>query len=261
MTPKSIIGAVIAIALLVAWPNDAHAADWWGQKLANTPTQFIFGYGSLINTASRNSTAGTPTVAIPARISVAFGYVRSWNERSPYGFTALGLRKPHPGESAGTINGVIYPVESNDLAKFDARESRYTRVEVPHENIEPVGWQRLPERGQIWIYVPTRGGTAGDQELPEPNAAFPLLESYIDVVVEGALEYGPDFARELLETTAGWSKYWLNDRELARRPWVHDTRAVAVDRLLATVAPASAFFPERAYGEKYAARWLLEKAQ
>lgn len=106
-----------------------------------------------------------------------------------------------------------------------------------------------------------RRGTAGDRELPEPDAAFPLLESYIDVVVEGALEYGPDFARELLETTAGWSKYWLNDRELARRPWVHDGRAAAVDSLLATVAPASIYFPERTYGEKYAVRWLLEKAQ
>ena len=44
-----------------------------------------------------------------------------------------------------------------------------------------------------------------------------MLESYIDVVVEGGLEFGEDFARELIETTSDWSDYWLNDRELARR--------------------------------------------
>jgi len=58
---------------------------------------------------------------------------------------------------------------------------------------------------------------------------FPLLQSYFDVVVEGDLEYGPDFAREILETTDGWNNQWLNDRQLARRPWVHDPSAAGVD--------------------------------
>ena len=31
-------------------------------------------------------------------------------------------RKPHPGESGSTINGVLYAVEGEDMAKFDARE-------------------------------------------------------------------------------------------------------------------------------------------
>ena len=37
------------------------------------------------------------------------------------GFTALGLRKPLHGEAARTINGVLYPVERDDISKFDAR--------------------------------------------------------------------------------------------------------------------------------------------
>ena len=64
------------------------------------------------------------------------------------------------------------------------------------------------------------------------NAEFPLLESDIDVVVEGALDYGENFARELLETTSDWSNYWLNDRELARRPWVYNPASSQVDELL-----------------------------
>ena len=45
--------------------------------LPDQPTQFIFGYGSLINSASRNSTAGKTVPAIPVRVSAAFGYIRA----------------------------------------------------------------------------------------------------------------------------------------------------------------------------------------
>jgi hypothetical protein len=60
----------------------------------------------------------------------------------------------------------------------------------------------------------------------------------------------------MIETTTDWSRFWLNDRELARRPWVHDLRSEAVDRLLQEVAPASAVFADRLYTEPYIARWL-----
>ena len=69
------------------------------------PTSFIFGYGSLINTASRNSTATKAVPAIPVRVSAAFGFIRTWSDHSPSGFTALGLRRPDQGETAMTING------------------------------------------------------------------------------------------------------------------------------------------------------------
>jgi hypothetical protein len=247
-------GTCLFVALL-ALPFGADATDWWGRKLPNPPTQFIFGYGSLINTPSRNSTAAAPIPAIPVRVSAAFGFIRTWNDRSPSGFTALGLRKPHDGEKASTINGVLYAVDGDDMAKFDAREEGYARVEVPHEDIEAVSWQSVPAAGHIWVYVPVRPGGEPGVGLPEPDAAFPMLESYIDVVVEGGLEYGPDFAREIIETTADWSEFWLNDRELARRPWVHDVKSGAVDKLLATTAPASARLGARLFAEPYAVKW------
>lgn len=53
-----------------------------------------------------------------------------------------------------TINGVIYPVEGDDMAAFDAREAGYARVEIPRDQIEAASWQRLPEQGRIWT---TRG--------------------------------------------------------------------------------------------------------
>ena len=45
-----------------------------------------------------------------------------------------------------------------------------------------------------------------------PSAALPMLQTHVDTLVLGALRHGRDFAAELLESTGGWSHYWLNDR-------------------------------------------------
>ena len=45
--------SLIALGASVLFDFPASAADYWGVKLADQPTQFIFGYGSLINIASR----------------------------------------------------------------------------------------------------------------------------------------------------------------------------------------------------------------
>ena len=76
------------------------------------------------------------------------------------------------------------------------------------------------------------------------------------MVVEGALEYGEDYAREVLETTEGWrSDYWLNDRELARRPWVRDPKAAKVDKMLTAVPKVAAQLNNRLFSENYARLW------
>lgn len=247
---------LFAAMVLVLVAGGARAEDFWGQKLPGQPVNFIFGYGSLINTASRNATAGAPIHAIPARVSAAFGYIRAWVDRSASGFTALGLRRPKAGESAMTVNGVLYPVRGNDMAAFDAREAGYVRVEVPRADIEALSWQRLPETGQIWVYIPHAPGQPPGVGLEPPGAAFPILQSYVDIVIQGGLEYGPAYAREIIETTKDWSADWLNDRELARRPWVFDKDYAAVDKLLAAFAP---HFSDRLFSEPYAAKRLMAK--
>ena len=148
-----------------------------------------------------------------------------------------------------TINGVIYPV-GNDMSAFDSREKGYVRVEVPRALIEAVSWQAVPAQGTVWVYVPKAAGKRPGEGLPPPDAKFPMVQSYIDIVIEGGLEYGPEFAREIIETTRDWSPYWLNDRTLARRPWVFDRQYAKVDALLSTAAPC---FAQRTFSEDYAA--------
>ena len=127
-------------------------------------------------------------------------------------------------------------------------------MEVPHADIEAVSWQALPAQGRIWVYVPEGAGKEPGVGLPQPDAKYPMLESYIDIVVEGGLEYGTEFARETIATTKDWSRYWLNDRDLARRPWVFDKQSGAVDRLLAAHAPQ---FTDRMFPEEFTAKHLL----
>jgi hypothetical protein len=251
-------GAATALAMVMALTilaGEAGGENFWDRKLPDQPTNFIFGYGSLIDSASREATAGKAVPAIPVRVSAAFGYVRCWNDRSPSGFTALGLRRPEPDESALTINGVLFLVEGSDMAAYDRRERGYSRVPVPRDRIEAVSWQRLPAEGAIWAYVPVGAGRKAADAPARPDTDFPLLQSYIDVVLEGGLEYSRGFAREIIETTKDRSAYWLNDREFARRPWVSDSEYAAVDALLA----AAPHFNDRLFSEQYAARFLLQK--
>lgn len=252
MRRRALLGGLAA-----SWVGrSALAEGWWGRALPRQPSAFIFGYGSLINTASRNASLPGPgtVAAIPVRIAASFGLVRTWNARSMSGFTALGLRRPRPGEAASTINGVIYPVEGEDLAAFDAREVGYVRAEVGRGEMEAVSWQGLPGAGRVWLYVPTQSESdPGDGGAP--SADFPLLQSYVDVVVEGALEYGEDYARELIETTFDWSPVWLNDRPLGRRPWVFNKQAGAIDRLLNGSGTAGPALAGRLFPEQFAIRY------
>lgn len=244
---------LLAVVGFVIAAHGGAAEEFWGRELPDQPTTFIFGYGSLINTQSRDATSGRPGVAIPARLGPGSGFLRCWCDRSPSGFTALGLRRPGPGERATTVNGVLYPADVHDMTAFDAREAGYARVEIAREHIQPVSWQRLPDMGRIFVYVPRVTGREPGIDLPAPDGRFPLLQSYIDVVVEGGFEYGPDFAREIIATTADWSPFWLNDRTLPRRPWVAQRNWSAVDDLLARAAPN---FADRMFSEEYAAKRL-----
>lgn len=246
------INNTIMFILIFSIPQ-VFAKDWWGSKLSDQPENFIVGYGSLINTKSRNSTAIKPIDAIPVRVSASFGYIRAWVHCSDSGFTALGLRKPHHGEQAMTINGVLYPVKGNDMSLFDQREAGYKRIELSRDIIEPVSWQQLPTQGKIWIYVSVgKNGKLGEN-LPSASAKYPLLQSYIDVVLTGGLEYGleSDFAQELIETTKDWSSYWLNDRMVPRRPWVFEKDAAKIDNLLKINLPSGIYLKDRMFPVDY----------
>lgn len=129
-------------------------------------------------------------------------------------------------ETGQPINGIVYAAGGADMGLVDEREEGYARVAVPWEQVEAISWNALPDpgRSRLWMYVPDQ--SAG------PTRDYPILQTYLDVCLTGCLEFGEDFTEEFLETTFGWNAFWINDRVLARRPWIHCPNYAAIDGLL-----------------------------
>jgi len=86
--------------------------------------------------------------------------------------------------------------------------------------------------------------------LKPPSIDFPILQTYIDVCLSGCLEHGEAFAEEFIETTFLWSPFWLNERELARRPWLHQRQYARIDALLKKAMPT--YYGQRKLESEYA---------
>jgi hypothetical protein len=81
-----------------------------------------------------------------------------------------------------------------------------------------------------------------------------VCQTYVDVVVRGCLEWGgEELAREFLVTTEGWSRHYLNDAPLSRRPWLHRQQYRVIDRLLQE-SNAVTQFDKRKHPEEFAAQ-------
>lgn len=198
----------------------------------NQPNTFVFGYGSIIQQASRESTGhGNIGIAIPCMMTKKAGYRRCWNfqKTSPIGprMTALGLEQ---SDQPDDINGVLFPIYTVDL--FDKREEGYERKsynwnpldETPSFKTWPSSWLQMPAYpATIYYYVPKHHNP--------PDTERPILQSYVDICVTGCLETDVAFADHFIKTTHGWTN-WINDRILARRPWVHNPGYRDVDTLL-----------------------------
>ena len=195
--------------------------------------QFIVGYGSLMEDASRRRTSPRAGPAHPVELA---GFERGWFERgSAIGFstTYLGVRRDPDAHA----NAVVYAVQPDELAATDARESSYCRSAVPLASVRVLDVAfALPRGAEVWIYV------TDPRRIAAPDARYPIVQSYVDVFLSGCLEqeerfHVNDFARECIATTTGWSGSWVNDRIYPRRPFVHQPRAGEIDRLLSSTVP------------------------
>ena len=158
--------------------------------------QFIFGYGSLICADSRSRT-GVSGPAHPIEIQ---GISRRWSLHSPeWPATALSA---HIHEDA-ICNGVYFPVDEKNLALFDQREMGYDRIKIEWEQVKAVSNQELPRSSTLWAYVGKQTG----EPLPEK----PIMQSYLDVILNGCLDYGSEFAASFTRQTEQW-QHLVDDR-------------------------------------------------
>merc|ERR1740129_599009 len=95
--------------------------------------------------------------------------------------------------------------------------------------------QSLPKGSKVRWYA------LSQEAMQPPSPEFPICQSYVDIVVGGALELEearstPDFALNIILTTHGWSRNWVNDRVVPYRPAVHEHRAKLIVRKLIEAA-------------------------
>jgi len=159
---------------------------------------YIFGYGSIINSKSRSKTGKTGK-CYPAIVT---GLQRAWDLPIPgEAVTALGITK----KPKIKCNGIVVEIDSNELNNFDKREKGYRRIPVREKNI-----QGFNPQGKVWVYT--------NVKTTKPTLNKPIIQSYLDVIIQGCLEYGKQFAIKFVETTTNWNYPWINDRPNPRYP-------------------------------------------
>lgn len=184
---------------------------------------YIFGYGSLICADSRSRT-GLTTPAHPIEVK---GIARSWSLHAPDSNATV--VSAHLDESA-ICNGVYFSVDDFNLSLFDERERGYQRVKISWKDVLPLSEQPLPNEGTLWTYV--------GHEVAKPCKEKPILQSYLDVILNGCLDIHPSFAQRFTELTGNWENL-LNDRHKPEyvRPLKSAERHPNIDQIISKHLP------------------------
>jgi hypothetical protein len=189
--------------------NDCHP------PLDPAKSQYIIGYGSLMESSSKHATEPNAGINLPVLLS---GFQRSWNTHGVYPTTYLGVER----SGSATMVAAHYRDFLNDEGKLasDAREINYCRTEVDPATIKMLDGSTVPASSQIWIY------TTKPSRVAAPDSRHPIVQSYVDIFITGCLqmqarvsEMDFDFVEQCVLTTDGWSKHWVNDRIYPRRPF------------------------------------------
>lgn len=179
---------------------------------------FIFGYGSLICTDSRGRT-GVSGPAYPIEVK---GISRRWSLHSPqWPATAVSAHINEESE----CNGVFFEVDDINLERFDEREAGYDRIQIPWQKVTNLTASTLPEHGALWAYV---GKSTG-----QPTTDRPIMQSYLDVILNGCLDISEEFATRFAALTAQW-QHLVDDRHAPQylRPLKNNARAYDIDLIL-----------------------------
>jgi len=222
------VGAAFGVFAVCASIAGGRArADACHPEIDPTVPQHIIGYGSL--------TAPNTGENLPVMVT---GYQRAWNTKgSSIGFstTYLGVR---PEADARMVAALYRVFDFEEIRKTDDREAFYCRERAQPDQLRMLDASSVPALGQIWIYVNK------PENVDPPNERFPIVQSYVDIFVTGCFELKQkvvaenlDFAEACVTSTDGWSAHWVDDRLMARRPFIHQPMASAIDALLHKMVP------------------------
>lgn len=188
---------------------------------------FIIGYGSLLKKTSLNRTLPEVETIEPIYLS---NYLRSWNAieniKPTVSSTFLGIEKSKDSK----VSCIVFEVQETFIPTLDKREFLYNREKVELSDIKFTSNRfNITEEDSIWIYI--------TKEPSSPSAEFPIIQSYVDICISGALEIEQEFnvenfAVDFIKTTKQWSESWVNDRIFPRAPHIHQPDAYIIDIML-----------------------------
>ncbi len=192
--------------------------------------QYIFGYGSLMQRESRMGTWAGAEFACPVIVT---GVSRGWFDQTggpSWNPTYLGAVL----EKDAICNGVIFPVSPESLSAYNQREVGYQPTRIDSSQISTLDGSQMPE-GDVWFY--------GNREKKFPSSEHPIVQSYVDVCLDGCLEMEAlyplarqgNFAEQFIKSTTNWQPPWINDRIYPWRPFVYVPRASQIDALIQKV--------------------------
>jgi gamma-glutamylcyclotransferase (GGCT)/AIG2-like uncharacterized protein YtfP len=138
--------------------------------------QFIFGYGSLVESQSRARTSPSALYAFPANVA---GIQRGWFDQ----VGGVSLSTTYLGavpDSNANCNGVIFRVSQQQLNAFDERETGYKRDRIDQKSVTMLNGTKSAPEGDIWFYA--------NKEKRYASPQFPIVQSYVDICLNGCLE-------------------------------------------------------------------------
>lgn len=156
----------------------------------------IFGYGNFIHEKSRNAVAPCGKAwAVDLQ-----GFERSWEVRSEASqMTCAGL---HTSVDK-TVNGVVFEVAEDDVAKFDQQQSQYERIEIEPKFMRTYNRSIVPTGLKAYTYV--------TKTVQTPDTDFPICYSYLEICLLGCLRYDRLMGQQFVHWTSKWLKPFFED--------------------------------------------------
>lgn len=133
--------------------------------------------------------------------------------------------------------------DDDDVTKIDTKNDQCTEIFDDADDHFDVNID-----AKVWVYLPKGGGDGA-------NRHFPIMQSYVDIILRGCLSFGDEFALNFLESTFGWwhdhsvhgpesevpDFLWLDDRNdpyyiRADEKWSNEMKHL-IDDLIKEVHP------------------------
>ncbi|NCU55913.1 MAG: gamma-glutamylcyclotransferase, partial [Candidatus Fonsibacter ubiquis] len=142
---------------------------------------YIIGYGSLMERESRMITNPQAHRVEPVLVR---GFQRVWGQNGGnYKTTFLTLIEKKDAK----LNAIFYSVNIENLLKTDQRERSYCRIKVDEKNLDFYGRKVNSKDANFWIYAAT------PDRLKKPSATHPIVQSYVDIFINGCLQTEEEF--------------------------------------------------------------------